>query len=339
MIFALKQVIEKSLEFQKPCYINFVDFEQAFDSIDRDVMWKILDMYGLPEKFIRIIKQSYDGFSCCVRTTEGISPWFNVTTGVRQGCIWSTLLFNIVIDWILKKTNLLQSTQCGIQLKRRQSRRYPEVRETDFDYADDLALIDETVGGLQEQTDSLTKIAAMTGLKVSLEKTKVMNVCHIPDIAPMNKPPKITAYEIELEGVRRFTCLGSLICDNGSIKPELESRISKASKAFHKLKNIWHQRNISLDTKMSIYRSSALPCLLYSAETWTLTDTDRHTIDVFDMSCLRSISGIRMRQHKTNDQIRGVCSQPAASKIVQRAQLRWYGHVLRRKINDFQNNC
>ena len=114
MIFALKQVIEKSLEFQKPCYINFVDFKQAFDSIDRDVMWKILDMYGLPEKFIRIIKQSYDGFSCCVRTTEGISPWFNVTTGVRQGFIWSTLLFNIVIDWLLKKTNLLQSTKCGI---------------------------------------------------------------------------------------------------------------------------------------------------------------------------------------------------------------------------------
>ena len=86
-------------------------------------------------------------------------------------------------------------------INHRQSRRYPEVRETDFDYADDLALIDETVGGLQEQTDSLTKIAAMTGLKVSLEKTKVMNVCHIPGIAPMNKPPRITAYGNELDKV------------------------------------------------------------------------------------------------------------------------------------------
>ena len=158
------------------------------------------------------------------------------------------------------------------------------------------------MGGLQEQTDSLTKIAAMTGLKVSLEKTKVMNVCHIPDIAPMNKPPKITAYGNELEGVCHFTYLETLICDNGSIKPELESRISKALKAFHKLKNIWRQRNISLDTKMSIYRASVLPCLLYSVETWTLTVTDRHTVDVFNMPCLRSISGIRMRQHKTNDQ-------------------------------------
>ena len=55
---------------------------------------------------------------------------------------------------------------------------------------------------------------------------------------------------------------------------------------------------------------------------------DTVTVDVFDMSCLRSISGIHMRQHKTNDQISGVCSQPAASKNVQRAQLRWYGHVL-----------
>ena len=121
-------------------------------------MWKILDMYGLPEKFIRIIKQSYDGFSCCVRTTEGISPWFNVTTVVRQGCIWSTLLFNIVIDWILKKTNLLQSTKCGIQLKRRQSRRYPEVRETDLDYADDLALIDETVVVYKNKQTVLLKL-------------------------------------------------------------------------------------------------------------------------------------------------------------------------------------
>ena len=84
-----------------------------------------------------------------------------------------------------------------------------------------------------------------------------------------------------------FTYLGTLICDNGSIKPKLECRISEAWKAFHKLKNTWRQRNISLDTKISIYRASVLPCLLYSAETWTIIDTDRHTDDVFDMSCLR----------------------------------------------------
>ena len=150
------------------------------------------------------------------------------------------------------------------------------MRETDFDYADDLALLDESVEGLQEQTDCLTKVAASTGLQGSLEKTKVMTVCGIPDIAPMNRPHDISAYNSNLECVRHFTYLGSMICDNGSSKAELDCRIVKASKAFQNLKNIWRQKIIPLKTKIKIYRSSVLPCLLYSSETWTMTGQQKH---------------------------------------------------------------
>uniref|UniRef100_A0A0B7BKS6 Reverse transcriptase domain-containing protein n=1 Tax=Arion vulgaris TaxID=1028688 RepID=A0A0B7BKS6_9EUPU len=47
-------------------YMCFVDFEKAFDSIDRKSMWGILRNYGVPEKTVDIIRQLYEGFACQV---------------------------------------------------------------------------------------------------------------------------------------------------------------------------------------------------------------------------------------------------------------------------------
>ena len=46
------------------------------------------------------MKNTYDGSTCCVKVDDEMTDWFEVTTGVRQGCVWSPLLFGIVIDWL-----------------------------------------------------------------------------------------------------------------------------------------------------------------------------------------------------------------------------------------------
>ena len=53
--------------------MNFIDFEMAFDSIDHQVLWKILKHYGIPQKIISIIQQLYDGFSCQVIHDENLT--------------------------------------------------------------------------------------------------------------------------------------------------------------------------------------------------------------------------------------------------------------------------
>ncbi|PIK55536.1 hypothetical protein BSL78_07570 [Apostichopus japonicus] len=81
-------------------YINFVDFEKAFDSIHRDSLWRILRKYGIPEQLVLVIKSFYTNFTCRVGNSN---HKFQVKTGVRQGCVMSALLFNIAIDWVMRQ--------------------------------------------------------------------------------------------------------------------------------------------------------------------------------------------------------------------------------------------
>jgi len=63
-IATLRIIIEQSIEFQTSLYLNFVDFEKTFDSIDHQVLWALPRLYGLSEKFIRMIQLFYNNFRC-----------------------------------------------------------------------------------------------------------------------------------------------------------------------------------------------------------------------------------------------------------------------------------
>ena len=58
-IFVLRTLIEQSLEWNSPLYINFIDFEKAFDSVHHDTLWNILRSYGFPGRVINILSSMY----------------------------------------------------------------------------------------------------------------------------------------------------------------------------------------------------------------------------------------------------------------------------------------
>ncbi|VDP26420.1 unnamed protein product [Schistosoma curassoni] len=60
-IATLRTIVEQSVEWNSSLYINFIDYEKAFDSVDRITLWKLLRHYGVPEKIFNIIRNSYDG--------------------------------------------------------------------------------------------------------------------------------------------------------------------------------------------------------------------------------------------------------------------------------------
>ena len=49
-IATLRIIVEQSIEWSSPLYLLFMDFEKAFDSLDREAMWRILRHYGIPNK-------------------------------------------------------------------------------------------------------------------------------------------------------------------------------------------------------------------------------------------------------------------------------------------------
>ena len=75
---------------------TFVVFRAAF-------LWRIMREYGIPEKLINFIRNTYRGCNARVRVGADAADLFCIETGVSQGCVWSALLFGLLINWVLLK--------------------------------------------------------------------------------------------------------------------------------------------------------------------------------------------------------------------------------------------
>ncbi|CAH2274307.1 Hypothetical predicted protein [Pelobates cultripes] len=75
-IATLRIIVERSLEWNSSLYINFVDYEKAFDNVDREV----LRHYGTPAKVVNLIKSSYERMTCRVIHGGQLTNSFQVKT-------------------------------------------------------------------------------------------------------------------------------------------------------------------------------------------------------------------------------------------------------------------
>lgn len=105
-IFTLRQILEERIRCGKRTIMVFIDFSAAFDSVHRPALWKALEAEGYPPKYIRLLTNTYDGSTSQVRVQGANTKDFSVKTGVRQGCVLSPSLFNIVVDCVMRKVLL-----------------------------------------------------------------------------------------------------------------------------------------------------------------------------------------------------------------------------------------
>ena len=88
-------IIEKAREFQKNSYFCFIDHAKAFDCVDHNKLWEILNEMGIPDHQTCLWRNLYAGQEATVRTGHGTTDWFRIGKVVRQGCILSPCLFNL----------------------------------------------------------------------------------------------------------------------------------------------------------------------------------------------------------------------------------------------------
>ena len=80
-----RNIIEQVVEWQSTLYITFVDFGKSFDSAYGESLWKIMAVYGIPHKIIKMVQILYEDNECAV-LDEGVeSEWFKVKTALKQG--------------------------------------------------------------------------------------------------------------------------------------------------------------------------------------------------------------------------------------------------------------
>ena len=183
-IATLRIIIEQSTEWNSPLLVNFIDFEKAFDSVDRNTLWKIMRHYGIPQKMTNLIEKMYDGIRCRIIHEGQLTDSFVIKTGVRQGCLLSPFLFILALDWVMKEST--KGKRNGIQWTL-----WSQL--DDLDFADDLALLSHNHQQMQSKTSNLSQISGSIGLKIHPGKSKILkiNTSKEVQITVDNKPLEV----------------------------------------------------------------------------------------------------------------------------------------------------
>jgi hypothetical protein len=169
----------------------------------------MLRNYGIPSKIVQLIKQFYANFSCTINSEADTD--FLAKSGVRQGCLMSSVLFIIAINLAMR--TILTEGSIGLRWTLC-------TTLEDTDYADDLALLLHTEDHMQEKTRKLEDNARMVGRKINAKKTKLMylNTERLPVIFVEGK---------QLDTVYSFNYRGSRITTESGAERDIKVRIEK----------------------------------------------------------------------------------------------------------------
>jgi hypothetical protein len=284
----------------------------------RDTLWQALPSYGLPEKLVRLLKGLYKDTKACVRIEDNYTEWFDVASGLRQGCNFSTTGFNIVFDQIMR---IVEEKQRDVGIRVDDGENI-----ADLEYADDAALLAVMLTSLASILQQLAEESGKFGMKINVPKTKWMKVCKSKE----EITEQLFFQGETIERVDDFKYLGSQISSYGNQDMDVEARLQKATTAFKRLyRGIWKRRDITLKTKFRVYRALIEPIALYGAESWTLTAGVKNKLDVFDNECVRTILGIKWNDRINNEELRERSKQEPLSEKAASRIIRWAGHVWR----------
>lgn len=339
MIFTLRLLRGYSKEVRQTIYGCFVDLRKAYDSVDRETLWKVLERYGVKGDLLEMIKLLYRDLRASIRVGEGRTEEFSLLAGVKQGCVLSPLLFNIYLDFVVRQA-IQRFDGAGIAVNKGPGECWfdpLEGKRKGMDplgvlvisallYADDTALVAASYMDLCRMVHVLDEVTKEWGLTISISKTKIM-VWEAPEGEV--RPPLVLRGEV-VEEVDEFKYLGSTFTSKGEDERDVEIRIKKAWGCFHKWKKkVWRQPGFKLGTKTKVYRMTVIPTLLYGMESWVLTEGEEVKLESTQMRMLRSIMRISLKDHKTNEEIRTMAGVGTISSLIRTARLKWFGKVMR----------
>ena len=139
-------------------------------TVDHNQLWKILKVMGIPDHLICLLRNLYAGQEATVRNGHGTTDWFQIGKGVHQGCILSPTSFNLYAEYFMRNAGL-ENTQAEIKIA---GRNINNLR-----YAEDTTLMAESEEELRSLLMKVKEESENVGLKLNIQKTKIMAISHI----------------------------------------------------------------------------------------------------------------------------------------------------------------
>ena len=273
--FVLSSLISKCLAMKRKfVYVAFIDFKKAFDSVEREILFKILSNQGSKGNLINAVRSIYKSVKAVVKTKTAktsshennvafsYTDAFDCPIGLRQGCSLSPILFILFINELSRIFELKGIR--GIQL-------YPDsVEITHLMFADDVAFVSDTIVGLQRQLNILETFCRTYSLTVNVQKTKVVVFKKGGHISQREK----WFYNgTQLETVNQFCYVGVCFTNRLSLYKMAENMCDKAKRVLNHLFNSFGElKNIPFKTFFKVFDCKVSSIALYGSEIWGLKE-------------------------------------------------------------------
>ena len=245
-IFMVRMISERAIEMQKNLYLCFIDYTKAFDKVQHEELFKLLQALDLDGKDIQLIRNLYWEQTACIKIGYELSDYTKIERGVRQGCVFSPDLFNLYSEMIMRELDGQKGFVVG-------GHNINNLR-----YADDTVLMAESENDLQRLLDIVVEQSKKKGLYINCKKTECMVVCK------RERPRcRLKIGEFEIKQVGKYNYLGSIITEDGTCDTEIRRRIGIAKEAFQKLSDILCDRKLSMETKKRVLECYVKTTVVY----------------------------------------------------------------------------
>jgi endonuclease/exonuclease/phosphatase family metal-dependent hydrolase len=311
-IHTLRQVIQKTEEYNLPLCLAFVDYEKAFDSIETWAVLQSLQRCQVDCRYIEVLKCLYENATMSVRLQNRSSKPIPLQRGVRQGDVISPKLFTAALEDVFKT---LVWRRLGININGEYI--------THLRFADDIVVLAETMEDLSTMLDDLSKASERVGLRMNMDKTKIMSNLHVA-------PIPISIGHFTLEVVDEYIYLGQTVqLGRSNFEKEVNRRIRLGWAAFGRLRHIFSS-NIPQCLKTRVFDQCVLPVMTYGTETWSLTMGLIRRLKVTQRAMERAMLGISLRDRIRNEAIRSRTKVTDIALRIAKLKWQWAGHIARR---------
>ena len=371
-IFSLKSIQNIATKLNKEVPVLFIDLTAAYDWCVRKWIFHTIFNRINPEdkELINCVKIIEELYKKTESTMKGEKEYFETTSGVRQGGSESPNLFNLFLDYIMRIYNdHATKLGLGVSFKFRIKDQARDRSDTEayrgemsypwIGYADDLALMADSIELLQRAADVLQDLLSRFGLVISIDKTKTM-IFNWKGDESQYPETIITINNIAIENVKQFVYLGSSISysEPGTSDKELDRRIGMAHSKFAEMKKVLCNYHLKLHIRMKYYNTYIRMRLCYCCETWTLTQKQYQRIEKVHLQFLRRLvrggmarkssrdeiekakealkQGVDGEQTEinwawkhTNENILNMCHTETIQQYIEKQNIRWVAHVVR----------